>query len=96
MDYRQLTDDESHEIRAQKLHAIEIDHARLTLDIELAARVGMTGGDSVDQARANLSILERQHADLLDIMSPPAPVEPSGNGVEPMPALSTPLAHRGA
>lgn len=90
MDYRQLTDAQLAETRRQKLLEIEAEHARLALDLELADGVGLVS-EQVVQGRANLALLERQHRLLSDIISPP-PVEPSGNGTEPAPAL----AHRGA
>lgn len=71
MDYRHLTADELAEIRAQKLHAIEIDHARLALDLRCAETVGITEGEQVDQVRANLAMLEAQHDEVLDIIEPP-------------------------
>lgn len=76
MDYRHLTNDELAEIRRQKLHAIEVDHARLALDLRCAEQVGIAEGEQVELVRSNLLILERQHAELLDEINPPAPDEP--------------------
>lgn len=78
MRYSQLTDDQLAEIRRQKLLQIEAEHATLALDLQLADGVEMVN-EQVAQGRANLSLLERQHADLLKLMAPPA----SPNGSSP-------------
>lgn len=91
MDYKTLTADQLATIRQDKLLAIEADHARITLDVQLAARVGITEGESIAQAKANLALLERQHADLLAIIDPPAgdplPVAANNGATAPAPAV---------
>ncbi len=79
MDYTQLTPAQVDDIRRQKLLQIEAEHATLALDLQLADGVEMVN-DQVETGRANLSLLERQHADLLRLMAPPA----SPNGAEPV------------
>jgi DNA-binding XRE family transcriptional regulator len=71
MEYTQLTNAQVVDIRRQKLLEIEAEHARLALDLSLAAGVGVQT-DQVAQGRANLSLLERQHKTLHDLMFPPA------------------------
>jgi hypothetical protein len=80
MDYTQLTESQIKDIRRQKLLEIEAEHARLALDLELAAGVGLAN-EQVSTGKANLAMLERQHTTLVDLLSPP---EPSPNGADAM------------
>ncbi len=78
MKYLQLTTGQLVDIRRQKLLEIEAEHARLALDLELAAAVQIAT-ESVAQGKANLSLLERQHTVLREMMNPPAVAEPNGS-----------------
>lgn len=92
MEYKSLNASQLDEIRKQKLLEIEAEHARLLLDLELAAGVGLQG-EQVAQGKVNVALLERQHRALSELIWPPPPPEPaggpSGNGSEALPVPAT-------
>jgi hypothetical protein len=71
MDYKLLTATEQDEIRRQKLHALEIEHARLALDIDIALEGGVDeDNEGLVGARTALAGLERDREVLLKMMTP--------------------------
>lgn len=64
MDYRTLTPEIERRLRERKLAEVETEHATLTLDLRLAAVAGIDN-DNVAGARAQLDMLEAQHAALV-------------------------------
>jgi pyrroloquinoline quinone (PQQ) biosynthesis protein C len=63
MNYRVLTDDHQRQLQQRKLAEVETEHAQLALDLRLAELVGIDNAE-VAQARAQLDMLEAQHAAL--------------------------------
>lgn len=80
MDYRTLIADDHDQLAQQKLRAIEVEHARLALDLRIAAKAGITEGDQITALRANLAGLERQHVELVDEMEPVPVPRSADNG----------------
>lgn len=70
-EYRHLTPDQQAGICHQKLLELEAEHARLALDLRLAAATGIEN-ENVVAARGQLDLLARQIEILGDWISPPA------------------------
>lgn len=64
MQYRLVTSDHVRQIQERKLADVEAEHATLSLDLSLADLVGIDN-DAVAQARAQLMMLDVQHAALV-------------------------------
>lgn len=69
-DYVILNAQQLAEIRHRKLHELEVEHARLELDLRLA-RATSIENDAVAQAEKQLEILYQQRMILLSWMAPP-------------------------
>jgi DNA-binding XRE family transcriptional regulator len=80
MEYSQLNDAQRGEIHRQKLAQIEVEHYRLTLDLKLAAAVGVEN-EQVTRGRTDLALLEGQHQALVDLIFPSASTDGGGNGL---------------
>lgn len=70
-DYRHLTPDQQAQICHQKLLELEAEHARLALDLRLAAATGIEN-ENVVAGRGRLDLLVRQIEVLGDWIEPPA------------------------
>lgn len=79
-EYRLLTARQIAEIHQRKLLELEAEHARLELDLRLAAASGIEN-DNVTEARAQLELLAQQIATLISwITPPPAEIPVGANG----------------
>lgn len=86
-EYRLLSAQQQAQIASQKLLDLEAEHARLELELRLAAATGVEN-ENVTAARGQLELLVQQVATLTSWIIPPPVDEAPANGHRPITAES--------
>jgi hypothetical protein len=70
MDYRVLSEDQLQAVQQEKLLALEVAHARLTLDACLAEAAGIPA-EQIAPTRRDIAVITAQADALVELMSQP-------------------------